>query len=78
MNGSCTVDDVYGATIALPLALKARSPLPLVIPRMFGYVEPRCIQRLRFTDQAPEHYQVRAGYPYEGPVPQSRLREDHC
>ena len=38
MNGSCTVDDVYGATIALPLALKARSPLPLVIPRMFGYV----------------------------------------
>jgi hypothetical protein len=49
-------------------------PLRVVAPRLLGYKNPKYVQRIELTDRELLGYWVRAGYPYAGEVPPSRLR----
>lgn len=50
-------------------------PLRLVIPRLLGYKNAKYLYRIELTDKPLEGYWVKAGYPYDGIVPEGRLRE---
>ncbi len=50
-------------------------PLRLVVPRLFGYKNPKYVQRIELTDQAVAGYWVRRGYTYEAHVQDYRLRD---
>ena len=63
----------YGAGgSTLPLA--HGFPLRLVVPRLYAYKSAKYVQRIEVRDVATEGYWVAAGYPYDGEVPESRLR----
>lgn len=63
----------YGAGgNTLPLA--HGFPLRVVIPRLLGYKNAKYVQRIELTDRPVQGFWVQAGYPYEGLVPESRLR----
>jgi DMSO/TMAO reductase YedYZ molybdopterin-dependent catalytic subunit len=49
-------------------------PLRVVAPRLLGYKNAKYVQRIELTDRELRGYWVRAGYPYAGEVPPSRLR----
>jgi hypothetical protein len=57
------------------LPLRHGFPLRLVIPRLLGYKNAKYVERIEFTDEPLYGYWVNVGYPYEGEVPESRLRE---
>jgi hypothetical protein len=57
------------------LSLKHGFPARIVIPRLFGYKNAKFVERIELSDQAIEGYWVKYGYPYDGEVPASRLRE---
>jgi len=61
---------VGGATLPLPHGF----PLRVVVPRLLGYKNAKYVQRIELTDRPLLGYWVRAGYPYAGEVPASRLR----
>ncbi|MBI5503083.1 MAG: molybdopterin-dependent oxidoreductase [Deltaproteobacteria bacterium] len=50
-------------------------PLRVVAPRLLGYKNAKYVRRIELRTTPLEGYWVRAGYPYEGEVPPSRLRE---
>ena len=50
-------------------------PLRLVVPRMLAYKSAKYVSRIELTDAPVEGYWVAHGYPYDAPVPESRLRE---
>lgn len=52
-------------------------PLRVVAPRLLGYKNAKYVRRIELRNTPLEGYWVRAGYPYEGEVPPSRLREGH-
>ncbi|MBI5488625.1 MAG: molybdopterin-dependent oxidoreductase [Deltaproteobacteria bacterium] len=57
------------------LPLEHGFPLRVVAPRLLGYKNAKYVRRLELRTTPLEGYWVRAGYPYEGEVPPSRLRE---
>ena len=61
---------VGGAT--LPLA--HGFPLRLVVPRLLGYKNAKCLSRIEVTDHPETGYWESYGYSYAGEVPASRLR----
>jgi DMSO/TMAO reductase YedYZ molybdopterin-dependent catalytic subunit len=62
---------IGGSTIPLARGF----PLRLVVPRMLAYKNAKYVYRIELTDKPVDGYWVKRGYPYEGKVPQSRLRE---
>jgi DMSO/TMAO reductase YedYZ molybdopterin-dependent catalytic subunit len=62
---------IDGSTIPLAHGF----PLRLVVPRLLGYKYAKHIYRIELTDKAVDGYWVKRGYPYDGYVPASRLRE---
>lgn len=81
-NESLPLDVALEATTMLAygvcdasLTLDHGFPLRLVVPRLLGYKNAKYLTRLELTDHAVEGYWVKAGYPYEGEVPEDRLRE---
>jgi DMSO/TMAO reductase YedYZ molybdopterin-dependent catalytic subunit len=62
---------IDGSTIPLAHGF----PLRLVVPRMLAYKNAKYIYRIELTDKPIDGYWVKRGYPYEGKVPESRLRE---
>lgn len=56
------------------LPLKHGFPLRVVIPRLLGYKNAKYVYRIELTDEPLEGYWVQAGYPYDGLVPEDRLR----
>jgi hypothetical protein len=50
-------------------------PLRLVVPRLLAYKSAKYVTRLEFTDEPVFGYWVAVGYPYDGEVPESRLRD---
>jgi DMSO/TMAO reductase YedYZ molybdopterin-dependent catalytic subunit len=61
---------VGGAT--LPLA--HGFPVRLVVPRLLGYKNAKCLSRIEVTRGAVDGFWEAFGYPYSGEVPASRLR----
>ncbi len=61
---------IGGNTLPLPHGF----PLRIVIPRLLGYKSAKYVQRIELTDHAIQGFWVKAGYPYDGLVPASRLR----
>jgi DMSO/TMAO reductase YedYZ molybdopterin-dependent catalytic subunit len=61
---------IGGAT----LPLKHGFPVRLVVPRLLGYKNAKCLSRIEVTDQPETGYWETYGYPYAGEVPASRLR----
>lgn len=61
---------IGGAT----LPLKHGFPLRIVIPRLLAYKNAKYVERLELTDRPFGGFWVAAGYPYDGEVPDSRLR----
>ena len=61
---------IAGAT----LPVKHGFPLRLVVPRLLGYKNAKYVHRLELTDREVQGYWVVAGYPYDGEVPEARLR----
>jgi hypothetical protein len=57
------------------LSLKHGFPARAVLPRQFAYKSPKYVQRIELTDAPLEGFWVRYGYPYDAPVPPSKLRE---
>jgi len=57
------------------LPLSHGFPLRVVIPRLLAYKNAKYIDGLEFTDHPVNGYWVDAGYPYDGEVPERRLRE---
>jgi len=51
-------------------------PLRLVVPRLLGYKNAKCISRIEITDRPETGFWESFGYPYAGEVPASRLRPD--
>ena len=49
-------------------------PVRLVVPRLLGYKNAKCVSRIEVTDHPETGYWESYGYPYEGEVPTSRLR----
>ncbi len=62
---------VAGATLPLPHGF----PLRVVVPRLLGYKNAKYVERLELSDRPSHGFWVAAGYPYDGEVPPSRLRE---
>ena len=62
---------VGGST--LPLA--HGFPLRVHVPRLLAYKSAKYVERIELTDRPLIGYWVRAGYPYDAPVPAARLRE---
>jgi len=58
------------------LPLKHGFPLRIVIPRLYGYKSAKYVERLELTDRPVGGFWVAAGYPYDGEVPESRLRPE--
>lgn len=56
------------------LPLKHGFPARLVVPRKYGYKNPKFVYRIELTDKPINGYWVAFGYPYDGDVPDSRLR----
>jgi DMSO/TMAO reductase YedYZ molybdopterin-dependent catalytic subunit len=56
------------------LPLKHGFPLRIVIPRLLAYKNAKYVERLELTDRPLGGFWVAAGYPYDGEVPDSRLR----
>ncbi len=56
------------------LPLKHGFPLRVVIPRLLGYKNAKYVHRIELTDRRLEGFWVQAGYPYDGLVPEDRLR----
>lgn len=50
-------------------------PLRVVIPRLLGYKNAKYIDRIELTDRPVDGYWVAYGYPYDGEVSESRLRD---
>jgi DMSO/TMAO reductase YedYZ molybdopterin-dependent catalytic subunit len=50
-------------------------PLRLVVPRMLAYKNAKYLHRIEVTDKPIDGYWVQSGYPYDGNVPASRLRQ---
>jgi hypothetical protein len=63
----------YGIDCAT-LPLKHGFPLRLVVPRLLGYKSAKYVYRIELTDKPIEGFWVANGYPYEGLVPEKRLR----
>ena len=64
----------YGvAGDTLPLA--HGFPLRVVIARLLGYKNAKYVDRIELTDAPVNGFWVNAGYPYDGEVPEQRLRE---
>ncbi len=61
---------IDGSTIPFPHGF----PLRLVIPRLLGYKNSKYLYRIELSDRAIEGFWVKNGYPYEGTVPEGRLR----
>ncbi|MFH1436212.1 MAG: molybdopterin-dependent oxidoreductase [Pseudomonadota bacterium] len=61
---------IAGDTLPLPHGF----PLRVVVPRLLGYKNAKYVERLELTDHAVNGFWVAAGYPYDGEVPESRLR----
>lgn len=61
---------IGGSTIPMPHGF----PLRLVVPRLLGYKNAKYIYRIELTDKAVDGYWVERGYPYDGIVPEGRLR----
>ncbi|MBN2722904.1 MAG: molybdopterin-dependent oxidoreductase [Deltaproteobacteria bacterium] len=57
------------------LPLKHGFPLRLVIPRLLAYKSAKYINRIELTDHPVNGFWVERGYPYDAPVPESRLRD---
>lgn len=62
---------VGGATLPLSHGF----PLRVAVPRLLAYKSAKYVERIELTDRPIQGYWVRAGYPYDAPVPESRLRE---
>jgi len=62
---------IAGSTIPL----KHGFPLRLVVPRLMAYKSPKYVERIELTDAPLSGFWVKRGYPYDAPVPESRLRE---
>lgn len=62
---------VGGATLPLTHGF----PLRLIIPRLLAYKNSKYVDRIEFTDHPINGFWVSKGYPYDGLVPQGRLRE---
>jgi DMSO/TMAO reductase YedYZ molybdopterin-dependent catalytic subunit len=62
---------IGGSTIPL----KHGFPVRLVVPRLLAYKSPKYVQRIELTDRPVQGFWVQRGYSYDGPVPESRLRE---
>lgn len=62
---------VGGSTLPLSHGFPAR----MVIPRLLGYKSAKYVYRIELTDAPVEGYWVAVGYPYDGEVPEQRLRE---
>ena len=56
------------------LPLNHGFPLRGVVPRLLGYKNAKYVTRLELTDKPLHGFWVKGGYPYEGKVPQERLR----
>ncbi len=56
------------------LPLKHGFPLRLIVPRMYAYKSPKYVYRIELADAPVSGYWVAAGYPYDAPVSESRLR----
>jgi DMSO/TMAO reductase YedYZ molybdopterin-dependent catalytic subunit len=50
-------------------------PLRMVVPRKWGYKNPKYVYRIELADGPIQGFWEQYGYPYDGDVPQSRLRE---
>jgi DMSO/TMAO reductase YedYZ molybdopterin-dependent catalytic subunit len=61
---------IDGSTIPLARGF----PLRLVVPRLLAYKNAKYIYRVELTNKPIEGYWVKMGYPYDGKVPESRLR----
>lgn len=57
------------------LPLSHGFPLRMVVPRLYGYKNPKYVERIELTDHAVEGFWVAMGYPYDGEVDPDRLRE---
>jgi len=62
---------IAGSTIPL----KHGFPLRLVVPRLLAYKSPKYVERIELTNGPVQGFWVQRGYSYDGPVPESRLRE---
>ncbi|MBU1219959.1 molybdopterin-dependent oxidoreductase [Myxococcota bacterium] len=65
---------VYGVD-GSTIPLKHGFPLRLVVPRLLAYKSAKYVERIEFTDHPVNGFWVARGYPYDAPVPASRLRE---
>ena len=61
---------IAGDTLPLPHGF----PMRLVVPRLLAYKSAKYVERLELTDHPVNGYWVAVGYPYDGEVPESRLR----
>lgn len=59
------------------LPLKHGFPLRVVIPRKWAYKGPKFVHRVELTDEPVTGFWEQFGYPYDGDVPESRLREGY-
>jgi len=50
-------------------------PLRMVVPRKFGYKNPKYVYRIQLADEPIQGFWEQYGYSYEGDVPAGRLRE---
>jgi DMSO/TMAO reductase YedYZ molybdopterin-dependent catalytic subunit len=50
-------------------------PLRMVVPRLLGYKNAKFVQRLELASGPVNGFWVSRGYPYDGEVPESRLRD---
>lgn len=57
------------------LPLSRGFPLRLVVPRLLAYKSAKYVTRIELTDHPVAGYWVNRGYPYDGEVPESRLRD---
>lgn len=57
------------------LPLKHGFPLRVVVPRKWGYKGPKFVYRMEFKDSAETGFWEQYGYPYDGDVPEGRLRD---
>ncbi|HOX42396.1 MAG TPA: molybdopterin-dependent oxidoreductase [Myxococcota bacterium] len=56
------------------LPLKHGFPARAVLPRMYAYKSPKYVARIELADHPIEGFWVENGYPYDAPVPATKLR----
>jgi DMSO/TMAO reductase YedYZ molybdopterin-dependent catalytic subunit len=56
------------------LPLSHGFPVRVVVPRLLGYKNAKYVERIEVTDHPETGYWEKFGYPYDAPVPPTRLR----